>query len=123
MRITTAQSGLEVRYQNGKETSADRKNSQSVVVMEMSERFIYDSRATNAAIAPETPIGHAPMPPSASSWAKNTIDVVVPQITHENTCGFVTPASIERIYGMKATKERAIAVALKINFRVGSTAF
>lgn len=85
VRTTTAHNGSEVKYQNGNDASADKKNSQSVLVMELSERLINANAAMNTVIAPDTPIGHAPMPPLASSCAKKTITVVVPQITQENT--------------------------------------
>lgn len=95
--ITTAHNGLDVKYQNGRAVSAASKNNQSVRVMDISDRFAAAKIAMPTVIAPETPIGQAPMPPLASSWAKKTITVVVPQIIHEKKCGFVTSANMERI--------------------------
>jgi ADP-heptose:LPS heptosyltransferase len=43
------------------------------------------------------PIDHAPAPAPSASCARKTRKVVRLQITHEKTCGLVTPARIERM--------------------------
>lgn len=67
---------------------------------------------------PETPIAQAPTPPLAASCARNTINVVQPQIIQEKTCGFVFPCWIERIYGKNAINVSAIATALRSSLLV-----
>jgi hypothetical protein len=44
--------------------------------------------------------------------ATNATLVLVPHTTHENTCGRVVPAKIDRKYGTKAMKVSAMAAAL-----------
>ena len=99
VRITTAHNGSEVKYQNGKEDIAEINNNQSVLVIVISALFIYAVMATRIVMPPETPIGQAPTPALPANCARNTMNVVEPQIIHENTCGFVSPRMIEHIYG------------------------
>src|SRR5690606_12474431 len=94
VRIITAQVGSEVRYQNGRDSSAEAKNNQSAGVMLVSVFFARAMMAIKLAMAPDTPMGQAPIPPLASSWAKKTINVVIPQITQENTWGLVLPVKV-----------------------------
>jgi len=60
----------------------------------------------------ETPMGHAPAPPLSASWARKTINVVIPQIIQENRWGYVSPFKIERIYGRNTINVSAIAIRL-----------
>src|SRR6185503_6416103 len=62
---------------------------------------------------PENPIGHAPTPPPPASCAKNTINVLTAQITHENTCGTVSATRIERMYSANSATVTRNATALK----------
>jgi len=91
VNITTAHNGSEVTYHKGKEVIANIKNNQSVLVIVLSEFFIYANKATYMLITPETPIAQAPTPPLAATCARNTINVVQPQIIQENRCGLVFP--------------------------------
>jgi len=97
VRATTAHKGSEVKYQMGNETNAAIKNNQSDLDIEISERFRKAKKAIKLAMAPEMPMGQAPTPPSASSCAKKTISVVMPQITQVKTWGLIRPDRIERI--------------------------
>ena len=95
--VITAHNGSDVKYQKGKEDIARIKNTQSVLVIVISDLFIYASNAISRVIIPEMPIGHAPAPPLSSSCARKTTKVVEPQITQEKTCGFICPCMIERM--------------------------
>jgi len=110
--MTTAHRGSDVKYHIGKEAIADRKKHQSINVIVLSDFFRYARKATYIVIRPDTPIGHAPIPPPSLSCARNTMNVVEPQITQENTWGFVSSFKIERIYGKNAINVNAIAIAL-----------
>jgi len=67
VNTTTAHIGSDVKYQKGREAKAAIKNTQSVRVIDISERFKNASMAINVVIVPDTPIGQAPIPPLASS--------------------------------------------------------
>ncbi|MFK5947262.1 MAG: hypothetical protein QM500_00650 [Methylococcales bacterium] len=97
VRIITAHRGSEVKNQKGKDEIADIKNTQSVFVIVMSVLRKKANKAMNIVITPDTPIGHAPTPPLASNCARKTINVVMPHINQEKTCGFVVPFRIEFI--------------------------
>ncbi len=113
VNITTAHNGSELRYHKGKDIIANIKKIQSILVMVLSDFFIYANKATYMVITPETPIAHAPTPPLAATCARNTINVVQPQTIQEKRCGFVFPWKIERIYGKNAINVSAIAIAAR----------
>ncbi|CDH47022.1 hypothetical protein BN874_70006 [Candidatus Contendobacter odensis Run_B_J11] len=64
---TTAHTGSDVKYQRGNEDMAAIKNNQSVFVIVTSARLTYANMAISIVMLPETPMGHAPTPPCASS--------------------------------------------------------
>ena len=63
----TAHIGSEVKYQKGKEAKAEQKNNQSDRVIKASALFKKAKYATPIVKIPDTPIGHAPIPPFASN--------------------------------------------------------
>ena len=85
--------------------------------MEISTLFKNARRAIKSVITPEMPIGQAPIPAFAWSWAKKTIMVVVPHISQEKTWGLVVPVNIDRIYGINAMKVSKIAILLNKNLK------
>src|SRR5262245_54918086 len=66
-------------------------------------------------------MGHAPVPAPPVNWARNTTTLLSVQINQENTCGFVRPSWIERMYGTYIAIVSAIAAAAKTLFTIRNT--
>ena len=88
-------------------------------VIDVSVRFQYAKHAMYPVMTPDTPIGHAPKPPSSASWARNTTNVPSAQMIQEKACGFVRPRCIERMYGTKMTNVRTMAAADRSSLCIG----
>lgn len=105
--------GSEVKYHSGNEDIAEAKNIQSVLVIAISPRFKKANTAIEMVRIPETPIDQEPTPAPSLSCARNTINVVEPQITQEKTCGLTDLLIIEPIYGRVAVNVSTIAMMLR----------
>lgn len=95
--ITTDSNGLCKNNQSGMVHNAVMKKHQSVLVMLTSDLYLYARKAISKVKMAETPVAQAPAPPPSDIWAKNMIEVIMPQIIHENKCGLVLPAMIDFI--------------------------